>query len=143
MSHKSSGIPPDNARPPLVGADLWTRVMERAGYRCQCTGACGAKHADRRTRQPGRCPREHGDWVSKTGKTILTAAPTDPTGTWTSAASLPANRLMALCPPCHDARQRIARKAAQQQAAEQDGLFGAAEYYVAPASKKQADVGRA
>lgn len=142
MSHSNSGIPPGAVRPPLACAPLWTAVMEHAGYRCECLGACGAKHADRRARQPGRCPRTHGEWVSKTGETVLTAAPVDPVGTWATAASLPANRLMALCPSCYDATRRIAQKITQQSSVP-DGLFDAAEFYVAPASRKQADVGRA
>ncbi len=29
---------------PIAGADLWRPVMEAAGWRCWCTGQCGAPH---------------------------------------------------------------------------------------------------
>lgn len=75
-------------RPPLVGADLWNKVMR-------------------------------------------------------AAASLPASRLIALCPSCDAAVRRIFKRAEKKLPPQEDGLFDSAPYYVAPASKKQADVGAA
>lgn len=81
----------------------WLEVVDRAGGRCECRGACGRKHAD----DPGgRCAREH------TPTAPLHAVPREPVTT-RAAASLPAVAMHALCGPCHDstARKRAAEHA--------------------------------
>jgi hypothetical protein len=82
---------------------LWREVIDRAGGRCECRGACGRKHKDD---PAGRCTREHADTVP------LHAVPREPV-TARAAASLPASALRALCGPCHDT---TARKHAAQRA---------------------------
>lgn len=132
-------------RPPIVGAALWSAVMKNAGHRCECKGACGAKHADR-TRKPGRCVLTNDEYVSKRKARIyLIATPRDPVneGDFVTAAQLPARRLIALCPDCYDGVRRIFKKAEKKLPPQEDGLFDGAEFYVDPASKKQADVGAA
>jgi hypothetical protein len=131
-------------RPPLVGAALWTAVMKNAQDRCECRGACGKKHDPDRTRKQQRCPVRNGDHVSKVGEVTLIATPRDPIneGDFATAARLPAKRLVAMCRPCHDAVLRKIR-AAVKKLTPADELFDSSEFYVAPASKKQADVGAA
>lgn len=120
-------------RPPLVGAALWNTVMRAAGHRCQCQGACGKKHATR-TRKPGRCEHYNGEHISKRGELTLIATPRDPVneGDFATAATLPARRLLALCPECYDAVRRMFARAVKQMDPQDDGLFGVAEYHVAP-----------
>ncbi|ATL27587.1 hypothetical protein [Streptomyces formicae] len=105
---------------PLTGTATWRPVMVAAGFRCQCTGACGNPHA----KGGGRCPREHDHYTSKHhGRRIrLIAAPTDPLATPVAAAALPATDLVAWCPKCHAAAARAARKQAAP-AVEASGLF--------------------
>ncbi|MER5875530.1 hypothetical protein ABT119_06315 [Streptomyces sp. NPDC001910] len=132
-------------RPPIVGAALWTAVMNRAENRCECRGVCGAKHADR-TRKPGRCVLTNDEYVSKRKARVhLIATPRDPVneGDFVTAAQLPARRLIALCPDCYDGVRRIFKKAEKQMAPQDEGLFDVDEFYVDPASTKQADVGAA
>lgn len=138
------GVPEVTVRPPIVGAALWTAVMKNAGDRCECHGACGKKHDPDRTRKQQRCDTSNGDHVSKVGLIALLAVPRDPIneGDFATAARLPAKRLAAMCRPCHDAVLRKIR-AATKKLAPTDGLFDSAEFYVAPGSKKQADVGAA
>ncbi|MFT2014633.1 hypothetical protein ACMA1D_02110 [Streptomyces sp. 796.1] len=126
-------------RPPIAGANIWLPVMDAAGHRCQCTGACGAKHTDRKTGKPGRCLHASGDHVSRVGEIKLIAAPAD------VATSYPPENtpLLAWCRPCYDGARRLAKRAAKAQPPQADGLFAAEEYRVAPASKRQAEVGRA
>jgi hypothetical protein len=132
-------------RPPIVGAALWTAVMKNAGHRCECKGACGQKHDPNRRGQQHRCPLENGKRISKKGEVVLIAMPRDPIGEgdFVTAASLPARRLAAMCPPCYDAVRRKIKAAEKQLPPQDDGLFDAAEFYVDPGSKKQADVGAA
>lgn len=134
-----------SVRPPIVGAALWSAVMNRAGDRCECRGACGKKHTDRRTKKPDRCEHYNGEHVSKRGKIHMIATPRDPVneGDFATAAQLPPRRLIALCPDCYDGVRRIFKRAEKQMAPQDEGLFDAAEFFVAPASKKQADVGAA
>ncbi|MEU7066944.1 hypothetical protein [Streptomyces sp. NPDC046161] len=131
-------------RPPLVGAALWTAVMKTAEDRCECRGACGKKHDPDRTRQQQRCPVRNGDHLSRVGLVVLIATPRDPIneGDFATAAQLPAKRLAAMCRPCHDAVLRKIR-AAVKKLPVGDELFDSSAYYVAPSSKKQADVGAA
>jgi hypothetical protein len=132
-------------RPPIVGAALWTAVMKNAGDRCECRGACGKKHDPDRKRKQGRCDHYNGQHVSKRGKLTLIAMPRDPIGEgdFATAAQLPVRRLAAMCPPCYDAVRRKIKAAEKQLPPQDDGLFGAEEFYVDPASKRQADVGAA
>ena len=71
--------------------------------------------------------------------------PRDPIGEgdFATAAQLPARRLAAMCPPCYDAVLAKIRKAVKALPPQDDGLFAAEEFYVAPGSTKQADVGAA
>lgn len=82
---------------------LWREVIDRAGGRCECRGACGRKH---RNDPAGRCTRENADAAP------LHAVPREPVTTRV-AASLPAAAMHALCGPCHDttARKQAARHA--------------------------------
>lgn len=132
-------------RPPIVGAALWTAVMKNAGHRCECRGACGKKHDADRKRVQGRCDLENGKRISKKGEVVLIAMPRDPIGEgdFATAASLPARRLAAMCPPCYDAVLAKIRRAVKALPPQDDGLFDAAEFYVDPGSTKQADVGAA
>jgi len=132
-------------RPPIVGAPLWNAVMKNANNCCECQGACGKKHTDPVTRKPSRCDHRNGQRIAKYGEVILIATPRDPVneGSFAVAATLPARRLIALCPPCYDGVRRIFKRAVKQMAAQDDGLFDADPYYVDPAAKKQADVGAA
>lgn len=119
-------------RPPLVGAALWTAVMNNALDRCECRGACGKKHDPDRTRKQQRCDVRNGDHVSKVGLIVLIAMPRDPIneGDFATAAQLPAKRLAAMCRPCHDSVLRKIRSAAKKLAASDD-LFDIEEYRVA------------
>ena len=130
-------------RPPIVGAALWTTVMNRAGHRCECRGACGKKHSASGSRTQGRCDLENGKHISKRGEVVLIAMPRDPIGEgdFATAAQLPARRLAAMCPDCYDAVLSKIRKAVKQLPPQDDGLFAVEEFRVSPASKKQADVG--
>jgi hypothetical protein len=132
-------------RPPIVGAALWTAVMNRAGHRCECRGACGKKHSASGSRTQGRCDLENGKHISKRGEVVLIAMPRDPVneGDFATAAQLPARRLAAMCPDCYDAVRRKIAKAIKELPPQEDGLFAVEEFRVSPASKKQADVGAA
>ncbi|MFJ4421871.1 hypothetical protein [Streptomyces bobili] len=105
---------------PIVGATVFSTVMESAGYRCQCGGECGNRHA----KDGGRCAREHDHYTSKHGRLVrLMAAPADPLATDVAAAGLPASALRAWCPDCHTAAARLAKKQRAATPAEQCGLF--------------------
>jgi hypothetical protein len=92
---------------PLVGAKTWNTVMDRAGGRCQCTGACGNQH----TKTGLRCDVEHG---AQMGRVRLIVAPADLTLSPTAAARVPAGELRAWCPTCH------AKTATRQRAADRE-----------------------
>jgi hypothetical protein len=95
---------------------LWRKVIDRAGGRCECRGACGRKHQDD---PAGRCTREHAETAP------LRAVPREP-ATTRAAASLPAAAMHALCGRCHDstARMRAAEHAEALRAqADADALF--------------------
>lgn len=132
-------------RPPLVGAPTWNAVMKNAGDRCECQGACGKKHDPDRKRVQGRCDMTNGRRVTKRGVITLIATPRDPVNDsdFHVAASLPPSRLIAFCPDCYDAVRRIIKRAEKQLPPQEEGLFGADEFYVDPSSTKQADVGAA
>jgi hypothetical protein len=48
-----------------------------------------------------------------------------------------------MCRPCYDAVRRKIKAAEKALPPQDEGLFGAEEFYVDPSSKKQADVGAA
>ncbi|MEW2076777.1 hypothetical protein AB0941_24580 [Streptomyces sp. NPDC013433] len=105
---------------PIVGAALFRTVMQAAGHRCQCEGACGQPH----TKGGGRCQHEHEHYTSKHGRRVrLMAAPVDPLARDVAAAGLPASELRAWCPDCHTAAARLAKKQLPAAPAEQAGLF--------------------
>ena len=105
---------------PIVGAAVFTAVMEAAGYRCQCGGECGNPH----TKGDGRCPHEHDHYTSKHGRRVrLMAAPADPLATDVTAARLPIGELRAWCPDCHTAAARHAKKRLPAAPEAQCGLF--------------------
>ncbi|MFG3254947.1 hypothetical protein [Streptomyces sp. NPDC048172] len=106
---------------PIAYADLWRAVMEAAGFRCQCTGECGNKHAKSR----GRCPREHDQHASRhRGPVRLTAAPANPATGARAAAQLPVSALRAWCPDCHDAARRaVSRETRSAADPAQNALF--------------------
>ncbi|MGW0930315.1 hypothetical protein [Streptomyces sp. NPDC002644] len=107
---------------PLVAVETWRPVMEAAGYRCQCTGACGVPH----DRTEGRCHREHDGYTSKHGSRIrLLAAPVDVRTPLAQAVALPPGELRAWCPGCFTAAQRAARRALPP--ADGPGLFDLTE----------------
>lgn len=132
-------------RPPIVGAPVWNAVMKAAGNRCECQGACGKKHDPERKRVQGRCEIRNGQRTTKRGTVALIATPRDPVneGDFHVAASLPAERLIAFCPDCYDGVRRIFKRAEKQLPPQEEGLFGADEFYVPKSSTKQADVGAA
>ncbi|MHA5050275.1 hypothetical protein [Streptomyces sp. SD15] len=105
---------------PIVGAAVFTTVMEAVGHRCQCEGECGQPH----TKGDGRCPHEHDHHTSKHGRRVrLIAAPADPLATDVAAARLPASELRAWCPDCHAGAGRLARKRLPAASNDQCGLF--------------------
>jgi hypothetical protein len=109
-----------SAPPPIVGAGLWQAVMSAAGYRCQCSGQCGAKHAD----GDGRCVNAHGGYDGKRHAPIrLEAAPIDPAVKDAAAVRLPAGQLMAWCPGCRTAVLRRVARARRREAPEHPALF--------------------
>ncbi len=94
----------------------WREVIDHAGGRCECRGACGRKHSDD---PAGRCTRENAETAP------LHAVPREPVTTRV-AASLPAEAMHALCGRCHDttARRQAARNAEALRAqAAIDSLF--------------------
>lgn len=115
--------------PPIVGAETWLPVMEAAGFRCSCTGACGSKH----TVSEGHCDHVEGKHLSKYGQIHLIAAPADLRDATFPGAALKSRPLTAWCPPCYDGARRAAARAVK--AAESDGLlplFDAEPYRAAP-----------
>lgn len=94
-------------------------------------------------RRLGRCEHYNGQHISKRGEVVLVAIPRDPTAPFSEAAQLPPSQLIAYCPDCHDAVQRIVKRAVKQMPVQDDGLFAIDEFVVSKASKKQAEVGAA
>ena len=94
----------------------WQEVVDNAGGRCECRGACGRKHS---SDPAGRCAREG------TQTAPLRAVPRQPVATRV-AASLPAADLHALCGPCHETtarKQTAALAQAQRDQADTAPLF--------------------
>ncbi|MFE7077888.1 hypothetical protein ACFU96_48225 [Streptomyces sp. NPDC057620] len=123
---------------PIAAQDVWLPVIEAAGNRCQCIGQCGSRHLGK-DRRPGRCEHEQGQHISKVGEIRLIAAPLE----HTTAYPPPDAVLFAWCRPCYDGRRRIANRETKAKPPQEDELFPADEYFVDPASKEQAHVGRA
>ncbi|WP_301124746.1 hypothetical protein [Streptomyces cacaoi] len=104
---------------PIVYADQWRAVMQRAGYRCECVGQCGSKHA----KGDGRCEKQHGKYADKHhGPARLLTAPTDPTLPLAVAVAVPTGELRAWCEGCHAGAARATRKARHSRP-DQGGLF--------------------
>lgn len=82
---------------PLGAPAAWAPVVQSAGGRCQCTGACGRTHS----KTGLRCDREH----DQAGVRLL-VAPADLTLPPTQAARLPRADLRAWCPDCHKKARR-------------------------------------
>jgi hypothetical protein len=103
----SAGLPAE----PWPWAARWLAVMERAGWRCECSGQCGrAGHC---------CPIGHAPGYPLH---VVPAVPAGPA----AAAALSAGSLVALCASCRAGAERAARAAAA--AVPQDGaLFTAAQ----------------
>jgi hypothetical protein len=82
---------------------LWREVIDRAGGRCECRGACGRKHRDD---PAGRCTRENAETAP------LHAVPREAVATRLAAAAT-ADAMHALCGRCHDttARKQAAERA--------------------------------
>ncbi|UQA93107.1 hypothetical protein [Streptomyces halobius] len=105
---------------PIAAAGLFRAVMAAAGWRCQCTGACGQPHAQ----SDGHCPREHDGYAGKHGGPIrLMAASADPSITDRQAVALPVGELRAWCPSCLAAARRIVKQLTSIPTTDQCGLF--------------------
>lgn len=90
---------------PIAAGTTWRPVMEKASYRCQCTGGCGRTHA----KEPdGRCPHEHKPYR------LLVAAPVNLTGDPHRDMT---GEQVAYCPNCYDGRLSATRRAARAAAA--------------------------
>jgi hypothetical protein len=104
-------------RPPLVGSETWAPVMEAAGHRCHCRGACGGKH----TVSEGWCDNIDGQHLARFGPSRLIAAPADLSGATFPGAALRSQPLVAWCLPCYDGARRRAQREAK--AAAPEGLL--------------------
>jgi len=100
-----SPVPVAGAAPEPWGT-RWVKVMERAGWLCECTGQCG--------RAGHRCPAGHAP------RYPLHVVPAAPAGD-AAAASLPAEGLVALCAGCRDGAERMTARGAA--APQPDALF--------------------
>jgi hypothetical protein len=84
-------------------------VMERAGWRCECTGHCG--------RAGHRCPSGHAPGYPL--HVVPAFAASD-----AAAAALPACALVALCAACRAGADRAGARAAAGAAPQPDALPG-------------------
>jgi anti-sigma regulatory factor (Ser/Thr protein kinase) len=98
---------PGEAPPPEPWGARWLTVMERAGWRCECSGQCG--------RAGHRCPSGHAPGYP------LHVVPAVPAGD-AAAAALPACALVALCAGCRAGADRSAARSAAA-APQPDALF--------------------
>lgn len=109
--------PPPSTPPPVAPLPLWEQVITTASGRCQCSGACGNRHA----KSGGRCDRENGHYAAKHhGPVRLLAAPADPAQLTLPAhrqAALSLGELAAWCPDCHHSAHAAAQRAARRAAA--------------------------
>lgn len=87
---------PGEVPPPEPWGARWLAVMERAGWRCECSGQCG--------RAGHRCASGHAPGYS------LHVVPTVPVGE-AVAVTLPACALVALCAACRAGAERVASRA--------------------------------
>ncbi|AEW95893.1 MULTISPECIES: hypothetical protein [Streptomycetaceae] len=100
-------------RGPIIATDLYTTVMTRAGWVCQCAGECGSAH--RRT--GGTCQAPHTD------RAHLIAAPPRRVPDH-QAVTVPPGELRAWCPVCWQHLQAAATRARAATAADsQKSLF--------------------
>lgn len=94
---------------PIAGTAVWLTVMERAGYRCECTRC--PKH---KRHEGGRCetsvPETRGPGAQDAARLIAGPANPDPARTLGTGD---AGELVAWCPPCWDHAVAVARKHAQ------------------------------
>lgn len=112
------GIAQQASGAPIIAGDLYSQVLALADDRCQCTGACGKKHADA-NRTPGRCESiEHG-------RAHLLALPRNPLLPWHKAAGLAAKHLIAFCPDCAGGVRRAINRGIKAQAPQEAALFDA------------------
>ncbi len=93
---------------PIAASDVWAAVMDRAGYRCECTIPRHPGH-----RAPGRCEAD--------ANVRLIAGPRDPhpERTAATAATVPVSDLVAWCIPCWDHAVKSAHRRAEHQAVQQ------------------------
>jgi len=115
-------------RPPIVGAELWRRVMSAAEYRCECFGSCGSKHT------PLAGPRAAGGGQRVCARPMvpggvpLVVAPVDPAVSAYEAAAMPETELVAWCARCYSGAVAIARRSAKAAPEPTAGLFDAAPF---------------
>jgi hypothetical protein len=108
-----------SAIPPLIGQATWTEVMDRAGYRCQCSGQCGRPH----TKNEGRCPQSHGHYMGRRDGAHLIAAAKDYTPSVYDQVRTPVGDLMAWCASCHDGTRRAYQRKVAAMPDETPSLF--------------------
>jgi Zn finger protein HypA/HybF involved in hydrogenase expression len=98
-------VPVDSTvRPPLGAPASWARiVINRAQLQCECTGQCGGHKRD------GRCPRRHlGRHANKTITLAVAPKPAHISRPLHEVVTLPDSALMAWCPACQSAVEKIA-----------------------------------
>ena len=103
---------PDPWAPLRVLRDV---VLAAAGWRCQCTGACGHVH---HLADLGRCS------ITDSPLHPLIAAPAQPSIPAHEAAALAVDELRAWCPPRHQRAAAITRALVTDPGSVQPNLFG-------------------
>jgi hypothetical protein len=99
-------------RPPIVGAELWCRVMSAADFACECFGACGSKHTPAGRQATG--DRQHLCGRAATASGVpLVVAPVDPTVPAHEAVAMPETELLAWCARCYAGALAAARRTAK------------------------------
>lgn len=101
-------VPVDSTvRPPLGAPASWARiVIDRAQLQCECTGQCGVAHKQ----TAGRCPQRHlGRRAKKTITLAVAPKPAHILRPLHEQVALPDSALMAWCPTCQSAAEKIAR----------------------------------
>jgi hypothetical protein len=99
-------------RPPIVGAELWRRVMSAADFKCECFGSCGARHTPARQRAAAGGQHICG-WPMTPGGMPLVVAPADPCVPAHEAVAMPETELLAWCARCYAGALATARRAAK------------------------------
>jgi hypothetical protein len=111
-----------NGLAPLGAPDVWTRTMEPAGYRCQCTGQCGKRHkSDLPAHLVQKADVDRCETTQRSAR--LVALPAEPTDDMVVAARAP---LAAWCRPCYEGALRRStrlRERARTAEAPADDLF--------------------